>query len=420
MATSLTTSLLASRRAAGVLSQLTTQQKNSLLRDLAQALLRNEKKILLANASDFSHLPKNYAHADRLRLTSARIRSLAEGVLAVRRLPDPVGQELDHVRRPNGLQIRRVTTPIGVIGIIYEARPNVTIDVVSLTLKSGNAVVLKGGRDAAESNDVLVGVVHQVLQRHGLPKSAVTLLDARRPALTRQLMRASGYVDVLIPRGSQRLIDFVRKNSRVPTIETGAGVCHTYVEKTAYLDWATRMIVNAKTRRPSVCNALDTLLVDKAIAKKLLSNVAPQLAKHEVVLFADPESYRLLRTLYPVRLLKHARPSDYGREFLSLKAAIKVVPDWRAGLAHIQQYTSGHSEGIITNNTKIARAFTDGIDAAAVYVNAPTSFTDGYEFGLGAELGISTQKLHARGPMALRELTSYKWIVVGRGQIRPV
>ncbi|MDI6740992.1 MAG: glutamate-5-semialdehyde dehydrogenase, partial [Candidatus Edwardsbacteria bacterium] len=226
-------------------------------------------------------------------------------------------------------------------------------------------------------------------------------------------------VDVLIPRGSQRLIDFVRQHARVPTIETGAGVCHTYVERSARLDWAVRIIVNAKTRRPSVCNALDTLLVDQAIAGKLLNRIAWPLSKHEVTLYADAASSKLLRPLYPERLLKHARPSHYGHEFLSLQAAVKVVADWRAALAHIRQYSSGHSEAIVTGNARIAREFTEGIDAAAVYVNAPTSFTDGYEFGLGAEIGISTQKLHARGPMALRELTSYKWVVIGRGQIRP-
>lgn len=412
--------LTRTRHAAAVLSRLSTRKKNNILSDLARAIEVNERQILKANMRDFDRLPSRYQHADRLRLTTVRIASLAAGVRAVQRLPDPVGQTIETVQRPNGLKISRVSTPIGVIGIIYEARPNVTIDVVSLTLKSGNAVVLKGGRDAAETNTALVSLVHRVLRKHKLSTAAVTMIDANKPALTRQLMQARGLVDVLIPRGSQRLIDFVRKNARVPTIETGAGVCHTYVEKTARLDWATRMIVNAKTRRPSVCNALDTLLIDHAIAKKLLLQVGPQLAKDEVTLFADAKSYSVLRSAYPAHLLKHAKPSHFGREFLSLKAAIKVVPDWHAGLAHIQQYTSGHSEGIVTNNAKIARAFTDTIDAAAVYVNAPTSFTDGYEFGLGAELGISTQKLHARGPMALRELTSYKWVVVGHGQVRPV
>ena len=379
----------------------------------------NAPAILRANARDFARLPARYPHADRLRLTAARIASLAAGVRAVQRLPDPVGRIIETVRRPNGLKISRITTPIGVIGVIYEARPNVTIEVVSLTLKSGNAVVLKGGRGAATTNAVLVSLVQRVLQKHKLPTAAVTMLDARQPALTRQLMQASGLVDVLLPRGSQRLIDFLRQHARVPTIETGAGVCHTYIERSARLDWATRIIVNAKTRRPSVCNALDTLLVDRTIALGLFGRLAPQLAKHDVTLYADAAGFILLKPFYPKRLLKHIRPSHYGHEFLSLQAAVKVVADWRAALTHIQRYSSGHSEGIATANARIAREFTEGIDAAAVYVNAPTSFTDGYEFGLGAEIGISTQKLHARGPMALHELTSYKWVVIGQGQIRP-
>lgn len=420
MAFSLNKTLTSARHAAVVLARLSTHQKNNVLLSLARAIEVNERRILKANARDFARLSSRYPHADRLRLTADRVAALAAGIRAVQRLPDPVGRIIETVRRPNGLKISRITTPIGVIGVIYEARPNVTIDVVSLTLKSGNAVVLKGGRDAAATNAVLVLLVQRILQKHKLPTAAVTMLDARQPALIRQLMQASGLVDVLIPRGSQRLIDFVRQQARVPTIETGAGVCHTYIERSARLDWAARIIVNAKTRRPSVCNALDTLIVDRTIAVKLFTRIASQLAGHDVILYADATSYSLLRSLYPKRLLKHARPSHYGYEFLSLKAAVKVVADWRAALTHIQRYSSGHSEAIVTNNARLAREFTEGIDAAAVYVNAPTSFTDGYEFGLGAEIGISTQKLHARGPMALRELTSYKWVVVGQGQIRPI
>lgn len=415
----LLTQLQRARVAARALAALSTSKKNAILLDIADALERSTGAIIRANQADFARLPNAYALADRLRLDEKRIHALAVSTRAVRQLADPVGIMLETTTRPNGLRISRITTPIGVIGMIYEARPNVTVEVATLTLKSGNAVLLKGGRDASETNRALVGIIRRVLRRHRIPEDAVSLIDSHSRTIVRQLMTANGYVDVLIPRGSERLIAAVRKTATVPTIETGAGVCHTYIERTARLAWATAIVVNAKTRRPSVCNALDTLLVDRAIAGRLIRTVSTPLADRGVTLHADPASYRFLQQRYPKQLLRHAQPKDFGHEFLSLHAAVKVVRDWREALAHMQRYTSGHSEGIVTSNQSVARAFVDQIDAAAVYVNAPTSFTDGFEFGLGAEIGISTQKLHARGPMGLRELTTYKWIVRGQGQIRP-
>ncbi|USN53549.1 MAG: glutamate-5-semialdehyde dehydrogenase [Candidatus Nomurabacteria bacterium] len=408
--------LTQARQAANALALLSTAQKNKLLADFAAALLRHEKKILQANHRDFAKLPKDYPLADRLLLTKERIRGIAKSVSAVKGLPDPIGEVLEQRRLKNKLHLRRVLVPIGVLGVIYEARPNVTVEVASITLKTGNAVVLKGGSDADFSNKAFVQIAHEVLKKHKLNPAAISLLD---PSQTKALMQADGYVDVLIPRGSDRLIRFVRQNATVPVIETGAGVCHTYVEKSARLDWATRIVVNAKTRRPSVCNALDTIVVDKSVVKSFMKKLAAELMKEEVVLYADAKSYAALKSYYPATLLKHAKSSDYGKEFLSLQASVKTVRDWKEGIAFVQSHTSGHSEAIVTRNTKAAQAFEQQVDAAAVYVNTATSFTDGFEFGLGAEIGISTQKLHARGPMALRELTTYKWIIEGAGQIRP-
>ncbi|MFH0853222.1 MAG: glutamate-5-semialdehyde dehydrogenase [bacterium] len=417
MNTTLKKQLIKTRQAADQLAQLNTKQKNALLDDYASALLKAKRSIISANKRDFSKLPKNYSLADRLLITIERIEAITQSVRAVKKLPDPVGETLEQRKLKNGLIVKRIRVPIGVLGVIYEARPNVTVEVTSLTLKTGNAVVLKGGSDATESNKAFVKIVHQVLKKHKLNTAAVTMLD---PKQTKQLMQADDYIDVLIPRGSDRLIKFVRQNATVPVIETGAGVCHTYVEKSARLDWAVKQVVNAKTRRPSVCNAMDTLIVDKTVAKTLFKMLAPALAEHKVRLKADALSFPLLKKLYPEQLLKKAKPSDFGKEFLSLQASVKIVNNWQEAIEFIQKNTSGHSEAIVTDNKKVAQQFAKRIDAAAVYVNAPTSYTDGFEFGLGAEIGISTQKLHARGPMALRELTTYKWVIEGQGQIRPV
>lgn len=420
MSTELNAILRKARSAAITLGQLPTAQKNVALKDLAAAILRSERAILAANQRDFAKLPKNYALADRLLLTPERVQALAAGVRAVAALPDPVGHVLEKRTLRSGLKLQRVSTPIGVIGVIYEARPNVTVEIFSLMLKSGNAVVLRGGRDAYETNQALLRIIRATLKKYHITPHAAALLNPLKKALARDLMHADNALDLLIPRGGKRLIETVRKESTVPVIETGAGVCHMYVEKSAKLDWAVRMVVNAKTRRPSVCNALDTLVLDEAILRRFFAHAAPELATRHVALQADAKAYAALTKIsYPKTLLRRARPSDFGKEFLSLRAAVKTVPGWQAGLAHVAAHTSGHSEGIVTENSRIAKTFTDTIDAAAVYVNAPISFTDGFEFGLGAEIGISTQKLHARGPMALRELTTYKWIIRGKGQVRP-
>ncbi|MFH1866829.1 MAG: glutamate-5-semialdehyde dehydrogenase [Patescibacteria group bacterium] len=398
---------------------LPTATKNAVLRDLRLFLVAATKKILTANARDFSRLPSSYPHTDRLRLTPERIKGMAKSLAMVERLPDPVGRLIDHRVLKTGLTIKRRTVPLGVIGIIYEARPNVTIEVFSLAIKSGNVLVLKGGRDAYETNKVLVSIIHRVLRKHGISPHAVVLLNPVHRSVTEQLLKANQYLDVIIPRGSNRLIEYVRQHTTLPVIETGAGVCHIYVERSANLAWATRTVFNAKTRRVSVCNALDTLVVDHSVARRLLQTLGPKLAQAGVKIYTDQASYKILQASYPRALLHRARASDYGKEFLSLAMSIRVVKDWREGIRHVQRYTSKHSESIITTNAKIAAKFQQFIDAAVVYVNTSIAFTDGYEFGLGGEIGISTQKLHARGPMALQELTTYKWLVNSRGVIRP-
>lgn len=410
--------LMSAREAAQMLAQLSSTQKNAILADLATIIRSNTAQILAANQKDLQNAGETYAMKDRLLLTKERLEQMAAGVEAVRKLEDPVGQVLEKRTLKNSLRLKRVATAIGVVGIIYEARPNVTIEIATLTIKTGNAVVLKGGEEAHETNIALVACIHEALRRHGVSKDAVILLDSSIAA-AKQLMRAQGLVDILIPRGSNALIQAVRKEALIPVIETGAGVCHVYVEKTANLEWAKKIIVNSKTRRPTVCNALDTLVLDRAIAEQLLREVAAELATHGVVTYADAQSYQILEKYYAGELLKHATAESYGKEYLSLQMAVKVVADWKEGLAHVQRYTSGHSEAIVTSDKKVAETFTNTVDAAAVYVNAPTSFTDGFEFGLGAEIGVSTQKLHARGPMGLEALTTYKWIIEGAGQIRP-
>lgn len=411
--------LMQAQQASQKLAALTTAQKNKILADFSVALTKNATMILAANKRDFAKLSKDYPHGDRLLLTKDRLKNMAESVRAVTKLPDPVGKIIQKRTLKNGLRLSKISVPFGVVGIIYESRPNVTAEIFSLTLKTGNVVILKGGPDAEHSNRAIIKIIHAILKRHSLPTEAVVNIDPINRALVRQMMRAQGLIDVLIPRGSNRLIEAVRKTALIPVIETGAGVCHVYVEKSANLTWAKNIIGNAKTRRVSVCNALDTLVIDHSIARVLFETLTPELAKKEVILYSDPPSYKILASLYPAKLLKKARPSDFGREFLSMAMAIKTVAGAGEGLAHIKKYTSGHSEAIVTSDKKTADRFTHEVDAAAVYVNAPTSFTDGFEFGLGAEIGISTQKLHARGPMGLAELTTYKWVIMGQGQVRP-
>ncbi|MBR3983211.1 MAG: glutamate-5-semialdehyde dehydrogenase [Bacteroidaceae bacterium] len=375
------------------LASLSTEAINSLLVDMANAVERGTDAILAANAHDLERMDPADPKYDRLRLTAERISGIAADCRNVASLPSPLGRVLSHRTLPNGLDISRISVPFGVIGVIYEARPNVTLDVAALCLKAGSAVVLKGGSDAEESNKAICAVIHNVLFEHGLDPATVTLLPATREA-TAELLSAEGLVDLIIPRGSAGLIRYVRENSKVPVIETGAGVVHCYVDKDADMEMAKRIIHNAKCRRVSVCNALDCLLVHRDLEPRLSELLAPMQGQ--------------VKFHY----------GEYGREWLSHDLSIRVVSGLDEALAHIRTYGSGHSESIVTANQDTADRFLRDVDAACVYHNAPTSFTDGAQFGLGAEIGISTQKLHARGPMALEEITTSKYIIRGNGQTR--
>lgn len=404
--------LIASRK----LNLISVERINSVLADVAGAAIENTDFILNENLKDLSRMDPADPKYDRLMLTADRIKGIAADIQNVVSLPSPLGRVLSETVRPNGLQITKITVPFGVIGIIYEARPNVTFDVFSLCLKSGNACVLKGGSDANDSNLAIVRVIQDVLKKHDLDENTLSLLPVDREA-TAELLHAHGLVDLIIPRGSQSLIDFVRQNSSIPVIETGAGICHTYFHKDGDTSKGKAIVNNAKTRRPSVCNTLDCLIIDE---KRLndLPELAELLPQSNVVIYADLQSYKALEGKYPAELLEHATEESFGTEFLSYKMAVKTVSGIDAALDHIANYGSKHSESIISENAKALDLFRKAVDAAAVYCNASTAFTDGAQFGLGAEIGISTQKLHARGPMALEELTSYKWIVEGDGQIR--
>ncbi|MEE0118936.1 MAG: glutamate-5-semialdehyde dehydrogenase [Bacteroidaceae bacterium] len=375
------------------LASLSTEAINTLLVDMANAVERGTDAILAANAYDLERMDPADPKYDRLRLTAERISGIAADCRNVASLPSPLGRVLSHRTLPNGLDISRISVPFGVIGVIYEARPNVTLDVAALCLKAGSAVVLKGGSDAEESNKAICAVIHNVLFEHGLDPATVTLLPATREA-TAELLSAEGLVDLIIPRGSAGLIRYVRENSKVPVIETGAGVVHCYVDKDADMEMAKRIIHNAKCRRVSVCNALDCLLVHRDLEPRLSELLAPMQGQVQF------------------------HYGDFGREWLSHDLSIRVVSGLDEALAHIRTYGSGHSESIVTANQDTADRFLRDVDAACVYHNAPTSFTDGAQFGLGAEIGISTQKLHARGPMALEEITTSKYVIRGNGQTR--
>lgn len=390
---------------------------DSMLLDMASAIESNAEKILAANAQDLSRMDPEDPKYDRLMLTYDRISAIAADMRHVAALPSPLGRVLSHRVLPNGLDISRVSVPFGVIGVIYEARPNVSFDVFSLCVKAGSACVLKGGHDADDTNRTVVALLRSELERAGFSPDVVQLLPATHEA-TAEMLAARGFIDVIIPRGSASLIRFVRDNARVPVIETGAGVCHAYFDADGDLDKGRAIVNNAKTRRVSVCNALDCLLVDRSRLKDLPVLCAP-LSDSRVVIKADDDSFAALAGGYPDELLAHADPDDFGTEFLGYTMAVRVVDGIDGALDHIARYGSGHSESIITENRDVADVFTRMVDAACVYTNAPTSFTDGAQFGLGAEIGISTQKLHARGPMALDEMTTYKWIIRGNGQIRP-
>lgn len=398
------------------LAALDSTTTDDILVAVADAIVNHSNEILEANMKDLGRMDESSPLYDRLKLTQERIEGIASDMRNVSKLPSPLGRILKHTTLPNGLEISRVSVPFGVIGIVYEARPNVTFDVFSLCLKSGNACILKGGKDADDTNRCAVSIIKDVLAAFDINPDIITLLPATHEA-TAQLLHARGYVDLVIPRGSKRLIDFVREEATVPVIETGAGVCHAYYDKDGDLAKAAPIINNAKTRRVSVCNALDCLLIHEDKLSDLPA-IATLLQEHNVCIHADEPSYAVLQSCYPTDLLVHATAENYGTEFLAYTMAIKTVSTADEAIRHIRANGSGHSECIITENADTAALFLRSTDAACVYHNAPTSFTDGAQFGLGAEIGISTQKLHARGPMALEEITTYKWIIKGEGQTR--
>ena len=398
------------------LNLLSDLQRNEILKAVADAIIAKKGTILEANALDLAKMDKQNPLYDRLQLTEKRLDDIASDMRNVASLPSPLGHITKEKTLPNGLRLHRVSVPFGVIGMIYEARPNVTYDVFSLCFKSGNACVLKGGSDADLSNQAAITLIHEVLTSHGVNPDVVTLLPATHEA-TGELLNAVGYVDLCIPRGGRRLIDFVRDTARIPVIETGAGVVNTYFDKDGDLEMGKKIICNAKTRRVSVCNALDCLIVHESRLGELYELVEP-LYEHKVTIYADGSAYQLLDGKYPEVLLKPATAESFGTEFMDYKMAIRTVASLEEAIEHIDQYGSGHSEAIITQNEETARRFQQAVDAACVYWNAPTSFTDGAQFGLGAEIGISTQKLGPRGPMALEEITTYKWIIEGEGQVR--
>lgn len=398
------------------LVMLENDRINEILLAVADEAVAQTDYILTENAKDLARMDEADPKYDRLKLTASRIQDIAADMRKVAELPSPLGRVLKHHVLPNGLELTRVSVPFGVIGIIYEARPNVSFDVFSLCLKSGNVCVLKGGSDADASNRAIVGVIHAVLSRFGVNPHVVELLPATREA-TAEMLHANGYIDLIIPRGSSNLINFVRANATIPVIETGAGICHAYFDKAADLEKGKSIVNNAKTRRVSVCNALDCLVLHEERLTDLPALCAP-LAQSNVLIYADEPAYMALQGEYPTELLKPATEESFGTEFLSYTMAIKTVTSVDEALEHIRRNSSKHSECIITEDEAVANRFLRLVDAACVYANAPTSFTDGAQFGLGAEIGISTQKLHARGPMALEEITSYKWIIKGNGQVR--
>ncbi|NTU93675.1 MAG: glutamate-5-semialdehyde dehydrogenase [Chlorobiaceae bacterium] len=390
---------------------------NGMLRELADSIPGATASILAANRKDLDRMDPADPRYDRLLLNEARLESIASDIRNVADLPSPLEQVLEARTMPNGLDLQKVSVPLGVVGIIYESRPNVTFDVFSLCLKSGNATVLKGGSDASFSNIAIVELIRQVLADCELDPDVIYLLPAEREA-AHIMLNAVGFIDVIIPRGSQQLIDFARKHSTVPVIETGAGIVHTYFDRSGDLEMGKAIVFNAKTRRPSVCNALDTLIVHRNRIDDL--PVLVELLETKMVqIFADEVAFDKLSGRYPDELLQMASPEHFGTEFLSLKMSIKTVESLDEALEHIARYSSKHSEAVIASDNTVIDAFMKRVDAAAVYANASTAFTDGAQFGLGAEIGISTQKLHARGPMALKELCSYKWLVTGNGQVRP-
>lgn len=410
----------AAREAARVLATLSTGAKNEILSAMAEALTAHSDEILEANQLDVlagREAGMSDALIDRLTLTPERLADIASAVGTVIGLADPVGSVEDARRVGNGLEVGRRRVPLGVVAVIFEARPNVTVDISALCLKAGNAVILRGGKEALHSNIALAAVIADAAEQAGAPPAAVQLIADPDRALLNDLLRDREHIDVIVPRGGAGLIDFVTQTATIPVIETGWGVCHTFVDAGADLDMAQRIVVNAKTRRPSICNALDTLLVHRSVARGFLPSVSRELASRGVELHADAEVGGLVDERAQIAPLG---PDDFDTEWLSLRMSVAIVDGMDDAIAHIRRHGGGHSEAIVTNSHGNARRFTNEVDAAAVYVNASTQFTDGGEFGLGAEVGISTQKLHARGPMGLREMTTYKWVVLGDGHVRPL
>jgi glutamate-5-semialdehyde dehydrogenase len=411
----------AAKAASRKLARLSTDIKNKALLKIADELLARGGEILAANSVDYEQAKASgmaEAMLDRLLLTKERIEAIASDVRSVASLPDPVGELFDTHTLPNGMQVGKKRVPLGVIGAIYESRPNVTVDISTLCLKSGNATILRGGKEALHSNKALAKVVQDACGEAGLPEDAVQFIESTERALVNHMVKMRDTIDLIIPRGGAGLIKTVAGNATVPVITGGIGVCHTYIDRTADLNKAVAIAYNAKVQRPTVCNALDTLLVHSQIAASYLPLIGREWEKANVEMHCDERALEILKPLSSLKLIPSTE-EDWGKEFLSLTAAIKVVDSLDEALEHIERYGSGHSEAVVTENYQSAMRFLDEVDAAAVYVNASTRFTDGAQFGLGAEIGISTQKLHARGPMGLKELTSYKWIAFGSGQVRP-
>ncbi len=404
--------LTATKHAAKAAQRLSDSQRNAVLNKVADAIEASEAALLAANAEDLARMDKSNPLYDRLQLTSDRLKGIAADMRNVATLPCPLGRMLTERTLPNGLHLRKVSVPFGVIGVVYEARPNVTFDVFSLCFKSGNACILKGGSDASSSNTAAVALIKEVLGKEGIDQDVVNLAPSSHEAV-RELLEAVGYVDLVIPRGGRRLISFVRDNAKVPCIETGAGVVDAYFDASADLEKGRRTITNAKTRRVSVCNALDCLIIHSSRLADLPSLVSEM---ENVTIYADERSYAYLEGKH--KMLEHATADSFGTEWMDYRMSVRTVDSLEEAIEHISLYGSGHSESIVTEDPVSAATFQQEVDAACVYVNAPTSFTDGAQFGLGAEIGISTQKLGARGPMGLEEITSYKWLIEGNGQIR--
>ena len=411
----------AAKTASRKLAFLSTETKNKALVNIAEALIDKKDEILAANKIDSEEAKSSgmsEAMLDRLMLSPTRLEGMAKDTKTVAALPDPTGEMFEMRTLPNGLQIGKKRVPLGVIGAIYESRPNVTIDISSLCLKSGNAIILRGGREAINSNTALAKVAKESCQQAGVPQGAIQLIESTERALVNHMLRMKGIIDLIIPRGGAGLIKLASENAAMPVLTGGIGVCHTYVDKSADLNKAVAIAYNAKVQRPTVCNALDCLLVHSQVTQAYLPSIAKEWAKAGVEMHCDKRAMALLKPIPSLRLVP-ATDEDWGKEFLSLKAAVKVVNSLDEALEHIEKYGSGHSEAIVTEDYSAAMRFLNEVDAACVYANASTRFTDGGQFGLGAEIGISTQKFHARGPMALKELTSYKWIILGSGQVRP-